>query len=472
MIKTAAIILGLGSTLMFAQNATVEKAVPTAQATVKLSDKEVEDLVKRSYQYVAMYNVISHYALNEKNPQYTGGWNKKFVASTLADHTMQVIARPNNDTLYLPILADFRDDAVVIEFPVFDSKYVVLETSAYDHYVDIPLSTANGDFKKPTTMLFYTDHTKGYKGEKIKGIDKTLKMSGDFAAIFLRVMPHANEPERMKKNIEAMKSVKVMTLSEYLGKAKKAVTPVSFPVYSNPQGVYKNNFSEVMQFVVNHTIFSPDNEMDKKLLEVLKPLGIEPGKTYDAAKYPKIDADRLAKEEALIAKAALKQWNAPAGSPLADKIFLQKEKMSLEPMVLQSAVGPVGLPASEAQYPGISSKDGKPLMSDKHYVIKMTKEQLPPVKAFWSVTLYDAKNGYFIPNEKKKYSVGENSGMKLDEKGGIDIHIAAKKPENVPVENWLPSGNKVEELDLILRMYGPDKEKMKGWKVPKAELVK
>ena len=44
----------------------------------------------------------------------------------------------------------------------------------------------------------------------------------------------------------------------------------------------------------------------------------------------------------------------------------------------------------------------------------MSREQLPPAKAFWSVTLYDLQNGFFIPNESKKYSVGDNAGMKLD----------------------------------------------------------
>ena len=74
-------------------------------------------------------------------------------------------------------MLDMRDDAVVIQFPAFDSKFVSLETSAYDHYVDIPLSTTKGDFKKPTTMLFYTERTKGYSGEPVEGIDKTLKIS-------------------------------------------------------------------------------------------------------------------------------------------------------------------------------------------------------------------------------------------------------------------------------------------------------
>ncbi len=72
------------------------------------------------------------------------------------------------------------------------------------------------------------------------------------------------------------------------------------------------------------------------------------------------------------------------------------------------------------------------------YVIRMSKEELPPAQAFWSLTLYDLENGFFIPNDHRKYSVGENAGMKLNADGGIEIHVAAKKPKGVPPENWLP----------------------------------
>ena len=44
-------------------------------------------------------------------------------------------------------------------------------------YADIPLSTTTGDLKKPTTMLFHTERTKGYDGKHVEGMDKTLKMS-------------------------------------------------------------------------------------------------------------------------------------------------------------------------------------------------------------------------------------------------------------------------------------------------------
>ena len=106
------------------------------------------------------------------------------------------------------------------------------------------------------------------------------------------------------------------------------------------------------------------------------------------------------------------------------------------------------------------------------YVIRMSKDQLPPAKAFWSVTLYDTQNGFFIPNERKKYSVGENAGMKLNKDGGIDIYIAASKPEGVPEENWLPIERKDEGIDAVLRVYIPDMEKMKTWQKPKAQMLK
>ena len=62
--------------------------------------------------------------------------------------------------------------------------------------------------------------------------------------------------------------------------------------------------------------------------------------------------------------------------------------------------------------------------------------------------------------------------MKLNADGGIDICVAAEKPEGVPEENWLPINRKDENLDIILRIYMPDLEKMKTWSPPKAEIIK
>jgi len=212
--------------------------------------------------------------------------------------------------------------------------------------------------------------------------------------------------------------------------------------------------------------------MDREVLAALKPLGVEPGKTYDPAQVADIDGERLAEIAEKVLAESLALWNDPQGNPYLTKVFQPKGSMTLEPMVAQSCVGPIGLPYDQAQYPGIGTADGSPIMATKHYVIRMTKEELPPAKAFGSVTLYDAQKGLFIPNDHHKYSVGGSGGMKLDASGGVEIHIAAEKPDGVPAENWLPSGGKDEQLDVIMRIYAPDIEAMKTWTAPKAELVK
>ena len=146
--------------------------------------------------------------------------------------------------------------------------------------------------------------------------------------------------------------------------------------------------------------------------------------------------------------------------------------MNLDVMVSQSVTGPVGQPASQAIYIQIDSSDGEPINAQNDYVIKMTKEQLPPAKAFWSLTLYDGVKYLFIPNPQMKYSVGENSGMKLNVKGGIEIYICAIKPNGVLQENWLPINRGDLLLNPRLRIYAPDIDAMKTWKAPKAEKIK
>ena len=61
--------------------------------------------------------------------------------------------------------------------------------------------------------------------------------------------------------------------------------------------------------------------------------------------------------------------------------------------------------------------------------------------------------------------------MKPDADGGIEIHVAAEQPEGVPEENWLPINRRDEALDIIIRVYAPDLERMKNWAAPKAEIV-
>ena len=434
---------------------------------VALSDAQIDNLVRRSYQYVAMYNV------NNKFAQGQGGWNTVVADTRLKDHTMREIARPNNDTLYIGCMLDLRKDPVILEIPAFDSKYVSLMVTGYDHYVHVPMSVTMGDFKKPEKVMFFTARTDDYDGSPVKGVDRAFEMTGDFVSAVFRVMPHANEKARFEKIIGQMQSVKLITLSEFQGKPAKAIDDVQFPDFGQSDlDVYENNFLEVIQFIVNHTTFDPNDELDKAFLAALKPLGVEPGKTFDKDKAAKIDSKKFRR----IAEQVRKREFARAMDPAVTaehglSLFKTKGQIPLHLLLMQSVIGPIGLPATEAVYPPVTTIDGQPMNAQNDYVIRMSKDEMPPAKAFWSLTLYDSANGFFIPNDHKKYSVGENAGMKLNADGGIDIYVAAEKPEGVPEENWLPINRKDENLDIILRIYMPDLEKFKVWKSPQAEIA-
>ena len=125
--------------------------------------------------------------------------------------------RPNNDTLYTIALIDVTEEPVVLEMPAFDSTYVSLMVTGYDHYVNIPMSTTLGDFDEPANILFYSERTPGYDGAPVEGVDMVMEMTGDFVSAVFRVMPHAAEPERLERNLAAMRSVDVEPLSEFLG---------------------------------------------------------------------------------------------------------------------------------------------------------------------------------------------------------------------------------------------------------------
>jgi len=455
------ILLTLGTLMLFSTAA-------SAAEQITLNDEQVDTIVRRSYQYVAMYNVNNKFALKQ------GGWNTLAVDTALKDHTMREIARPNNDTLYISGLLDLRKDPVILDIPAFDSKYVSLMVTGYDHYVNVPMSVTKGDFKKPEKVLFYTVRTENYDGKPVAGIDRSFEMTGDFVSAVFRVMPHANDKERFAKIMGQMQSVKLLTLSEFQGKPAKEINDLQFPdVGKTDIDVYANNFLEVMQFVVNHTTFDPKDELDQAFLVAMQPLGVEPGKTFARDTVVQIDATQFRRIAEQVQKSEFSRAMDPAVmAEFGMSMFKPKGQMTLDVLVIQSVLGPIGLPATEAMYPPVPTVDGQPMNAQHEYVIRMTKDEMPPARVFWSFTLYDSANGFFIPNDRKKYSVGENAGMKLNEDGGIEVYVAAEKPAGVSEENWLPINRNNENLDVILRLYAPDLEKMKTWKPPKAEVVK
>lgn len=477
--KKLTIIMALVSGLAF-------NGVVHSTERVELTDEQMDNLVMRSYPYVAMFNVNNKFALDKSNPLNTGGYNQYRANTELADHTLKAIARPNNDTFYGVALVDVTEKPIVMEFPAFDSNYVSLMVTGYDHYVNVPMSVSQGDFREPSTILFYSERTPGYDGTPIEGVDQVFEVSGDFVSAVLRVMPHVVESERLESNRAALNNVNLVTLPEFLSEPSADLEPLNavkpkivnsslsieedlarFPEFGSDFEIFEERFVEVMQFVVNHTTFDADNPTDQALLQSLTPLGIKPGQAYNPEDSADIDGAALRKAAQRFAAASWAKMGAPDYLAVnTSNVFMPKGEISPELLAVLSVVGPIGLPAKEALYPQLITADGQTMNAMNDYEVVMTASEMPPANAFWSLTLYDLGEGFFIPNEHKKYSVGENSGYKLDEDGGIRIVIATERPEGVPAENWLPIERSDLELSLQMRLYNPDLDKYENWLSP------
>jgi hypothetical protein len=111
---------------------------------------------------------------------------------------------------------------------------------------------------------------------------------------------------------------------------------------------------------------------------------------------------------------------------------------------------------------------GKQLSGQNSYAITFAKGQVPPVRGFWSLTLYNDLH-LFNPNPLKRYSLGtKNKNLKYNADGSLTLYASAKSPGTDKESNWLPAPNGT--FSLYMRAYWPDKAILDGtWLPPKVE---
>jgi len=114
---------------------------------------------------------------------------------------------------------------------------------------------------------------------------------------------------------------------------------------------------------------------------------------------------------------------------------------------------------------------GQQLHGGSLYAITFPKGQVPPVKGFWSLTLY-GDGHFFEPNALGRYSLGtKNRTLNRDADGSLTLYAGAQVPGKDKESNWLPAPEGV--FSLYLRTYWPEEAVLGGtWKPPQVELVK
>ena len=102
----------------------------------------------------------------------------------------------------------------------------------------------------------------------------------------------------------------------------------------------------------------------------------------------------------------------------------------------------------------------------KRYVLHFSKAELPPVDAFWSITMYDA-TGFQVANELDRFAIGDRDALMYNADGSLDIYIQHESPGTDKESNWLPSSAK-GVLGVTMRLYAPRPQALDGRWVPPA----
>ena len=145
------------------------------------------------------------------------------------------------------------------------------------------------------------------------------------------------------------------------------------------------------------------------------------------------------------------------GWVLPGQVFGTREEMGGHYLTRAAGAywGLYGNSLEEAYYPTTKiDPDNNPLDASKNrYVLKFTKDEIPQVNAFWSLTMYDADQ-MMVANPLNRYSIGDRTeGLQYGADGSLEIYLQSDSPGQDKESNWLPAPD--GPFSLTLRLYLP-----------------
>ena len=106
----------------------------------------------------------------------------------------------------------------------------------------------------------------------------------------------------------------------------------------------------------------------------------------------------------------------------------------------RAIISMMGLGANQpddAVYPlNMGDSDGQPMDGANKYVLHFNKDELPPVEAFWSVTMYD-QDGFQVANPLNRFAIGDRDALKYNADGSLDLYMQNADPGPDKQANWL-----------------------------------
>jgi hypothetical protein len=208
---------------------------------------------------------------------------------------------------------------------------------------------------------------------------------------------------------------------------------------------------------------------DQSIVARMRRIGIEPGRSLD---FNKLDPTvQKALNSAAAKGLKLMQAMYPKMGTKANGWNITTEGIGVygNDYLFRAMIAMIGLganPPEQAIYPVVfTDNDGKPVNGDNNYVLHFPKDRLPPVEAFWSVTMYDDQ-GFQAANPLNRFAIGDRDDLTYNADGSLDIYIQHTSPGKSKESNWLPAPK--GPLGITLRLYGPLQDALTGVWVPPA----
>ena len=427
---------------------------------------------------VMNYAVMYDYAIDRDSGQFKAPFNKINNEARVFTYKDTTVVSPNSDTPYSIVFMDLRSEPMVLSVPSVDKRryYAVMlcdgNTFNYGYIGSRATGNEAGDY-----MVVGPD----WQGETPKGIKKVFRSSTQFsAAIYRTQLFNAAD---MPNVVKVQSGYKAQPLSAYLKQPAPAVAPdIDFPKINKE--MVKTNFFEYLNFALQ---YAPPGPEENAIREKLARIGIGPGRKFEfkdlSVEHKAAILLAMKEGEERIDKmvgSGGKDFNGwrVGGLTGGDRASFNGDWLK------RAAVAKAGIYANdsiEAMYP-LTRMDsqGEMLDGSKHsYTLTFAKGQLPPVNAFWSITMYDGKTQLLIENPINRYLINSPmlSGLKKNADGSVTIYIQNKSPGKSKEANWLPAPN--GPIFMIMRLYWPKETPPSilppgegEWKPPGIALVK
>jgi hypothetical protein len=441
---------------------------PAARAQTGISPAEARAIAKEAYIYgfplVDNYRVEYAYFVDRTSPEFKAPWNHITNIPRVFTPADTAVQTPNSDTPYSWLGLDLRAEPIVLTLPPIEKEryFSVQLTDAYTFNFDYLGTRTTGNQGGS-----YAIAGPNWKGETPKGIKKVLRSETELIIVVYRTqLFNPGDIENVKK-IQA--GYKVEPLSAFLGTvAPKAAPAIDFIKPLTPETQKTSlEFFNILNFVLQ---FCPTDPSETELMARFAMIGVGAGKTFDPGKLsPEMKAAiEQGRDDAWVAFAeGVKQLDD--GTLTSGDLFGTRQAMKNNYLYRWlGTIGIYGNSRQEALYPIYRiDAEGQKLSGANRYSIRFAPGQLPPVNAFWSLTMYELPASLLVANPLNRYLI--NSPMlpqlKKDADGGVTLLIQNESPGTAEEANWLPAPK--GPFAMYMRLYWPKEEATDGkWKAP------